>query len=187
MHDELGGNLTSLIYVAHNLQRQYTDNQQITKISNTSSEISDNINEIIWSLNQEQNSLADWVNYVKSRTADLIENAGLAYDFKTSEIPEKQFTNQQKRNLYLVVKEAINNAIKHANATKIEVLINFEPEVFIQIKDNGKGFLENGNPKVGSGNGLRNMEKRIEEIGGKIDWKNGKGTTVELRLRSATT
>jgi two-component system, NarL family, sensor kinase len=181
------------MYVAHNLQTQNIDNQQVNKIIQTSSEISDSINEIVWSLNQEQNSLKDWVMYVRGRTAEMLENAGIEYEFNISEIPEKLLTNQEKRNLYLVVKEAINNAIKHAQATKIEISINLNslPTAegwggAIDIKDNGNGFVENGTPKSGHGNGLKNMQKRMQEIEGSIEWKNGEGTTVKLRLRSAT-
>ncbi len=182
MHDELGGNLTSLMYVAHNIKTQIPDNQAVNKIIQTSFEIADSINEIVWALNQEQNSLSDWVLYVRGRTAEMLENAGINYQFEISEIPEKQLSNVEKRNLYLVIKEAINNAIKHAQATKIEVLMNFKDAIFISINDNGKGFIENGSPKTGSGNGLKNMKKRMTEIGGNIDWKNGNGTTVELYI-----
>jgi two-component system, NarL family, sensor kinase len=183
MHDELGGNLTSLIYLAHNLKDKASKNAQVDKIIQTSGSISESINEIVWALNQDQNLLADWVFYVRGKTAELFENAGVKYTYTISEpIPEGTLSNIEKRNLYLVVKEAINNAIKHSKASNYEVNMNFETGISITIRDNGIGFVENGTPKAGGGNGLKNMSRRIGEIGGRIAWSNGEGTTVKVEL-----
>ncbi|MGL4631314.1 MAG: tetratricopeptide repeat-containing sensor histidine kinase [Leadbetterella sp.] len=183
MHDELGGNLTSLMYLAHNLKDKSTKNDQVDKIIQTSGNISESINEIVWALNQEQNQLADWVMYVRGKTAEMLENASVQYSFDISEtIPERTLSNLEKRNLYLVVKEAINNALKHSNASEYSVSMNFETGIDIKIRDNGQGFVENGAPKTGGGNGLKNMKSRMEEIGGTIDWRNGQGTTVDISL-----
>jgi two-component system, NarL family, sensor kinase len=183
MHDEMGGNLTSLIYLAHNLKDKASKNAQVDKIIQTSGNISDSINEIVWALNQEQNLLADWVFYVRGKTAELFENAGVQYTYTISEpIPERTLSNIEKRNLYLVVKEAINNAIKHSKANNYEVNMDFTTGISISIKDNGIGFIENGTPKAGGGNGLKNMSRRIGEIGGCIAWSNGEGTTVNIEL-----
>jgi two-component system, NarL family, sensor kinase len=183
MHDELGGNLTSLMYLAHNLKDKASKNKEVDKIIQTSGNISDSINEIVWALNQEQNQLADWVFYVRGKTAELFENAGVHYTYTISDpIPERTLSNIEKRNLYLVVKEAINNAIKHSKANKYEVKMNFETGISISIKDNGIGFIKKGTPKAGGGNGLKNMSRRMEEIGGSIAWSNGEGTTVDIKL-----
>jgi two-component system, NarL family, sensor kinase len=183
MHDELGGNLTSLMYLAHNLKDKASKNKEVDKIIQTSGNISDSINEIVWALNQEQNLLADWVFYVRGKTAELFENAGVHYTYTISEpMPERTLSNIEKRNLYLVVKEAINNAIKHSKANTYQVNMDFTSGINISIKDNGIGFIENGTPKAGGGNGLKNMSRRMEEIGGSIAWSNGEGTTVEIKL-----
>ncbi len=190
MHDELGGNLTSLMYLAHNLKIKNTesvDNQQVDKIIRTSSEISESINEIVWALNQRQNSLTDWVFYTKEKVVELLENSDLEYAINIpNNIPDRTLTNIEKRNLYLVVKEAVNNSIRHAQAKTIAVKMDFEKQIMVEISDDGIGFTEKSEPKAGTGNGLKNMKNRMTEIGGKISWQNGNGTTVELRLRSAT-
>jgi signal transduction histidine kinase len=181
MHDELGGNLTSLIYAAHNLQGKSFQEVHIDKIIKSTGEISDSINEIVWALYQEQNTLADWVAFVRERTAEMLENATIKYDFHMPKsIPTIELNNQVKRSFYLVIKEAVNNVIKHAQASQVDIYFNFKNEIKIVIKDNGIGFLENGTPKPGGGNGLKNMNHRMEEIGGNITWKNGKGTTVTI-------
>jgi signal transduction histidine kinase len=183
MHDELGGNLTSLIYSAHNLKEKSHQEGHIEKIIKSSGEISDSINEIVWALYQEQNTLEDWVVFVRERTSEMLENTELKYRFHVPEsIPKVELTNEVKRSLYLVVKEAINNVIKHAHATKIDIYFRLKKEINIEIRDNGIGFLENGSPKAGGGNGLKNMSRRMEEIGGTIAWSNGEGTRVKISL-----
>lgn len=183
MHDDLGGNLTSLIYSAHILKSQQPDNQQIAKIANIADDISETINEIVWSLNAHQNKLSNWVFYTKGRLSELLENSDLDFKFEIPEnLPERTLSDEQKRNLYLVVKEAVNNTIKHAKATTVSIKMNFEQGIAIQIQDNGIGFNYSTKTKTGSGNGLSNMKSRMEEIDGKISWKNQDGTLVEISL-----
>ncbi|MCU0468775.1 MAG: histidine kinase [Arcicella sp.] len=190
MHDDLGANLTSLIYSAHLLKTQYADNKQVDKIKGLSDDISETINEIVWSLNVQQNTLEDWVFYTKGRMSEIIENSEIDFKFSIPDtIPVYTLTDEQKRNLYLVVKEAINNAIKHAKAQLIVMTINFttvssrgDLGIIIQIQDDGVGFSDTIKTKTGSGNGLANMKNRMEEIGGTITWKNQKGTFVEITL-----
>lgn len=183
MHDDLGGNLTSLIYSAHILKSQQPDNQQIAKIANIADDISETINEIVWSLNALQNKLSNWVFYTKGRLSELLENSDLDFKFEIPEnLPERTLSDEQKRNLYLVVKEAVNNTIKHAKATTVSIKMNFEQGIAIQIQDNGIGFNDSTKTKTGSGNGLSNMKSRMEEIDGKISWKNQNGTLVEISL-----
>ncbi len=183
MHDDLGGNLTSLIYSAHILKSQQPDNQQIAKIANIADDISETINEIVWSLNAHQNKLSNWVFYTKGRLSELLENSDLDFKFEIPEnLPERTLSDEQKRNLYLVVKEAVNNTIKHAKATTVSIKMNFEQGIAIRIQDNGIGFNDSTKTKTGSGNGLSNMKSRMEEIDGKISWKNQDGTLVEISL-----
>ena len=183
MHDDLGGNLTSLIYSAHILKSQQPNNQQIAKIANIADDISETINEIVWSLNAHQNKLSNWVFYTKGRLSELLENSDLDFKFEIPEnLPERTLSDEQKRNLYLVVKEAVNNTIKHAKATTVSIKMNFEQGIAIQIQDNGIGFNDSTKTKTGSGNGLSNMKSRMEEIDGKISWKNQDGTLVEISL-----
>ena len=183
MHDELGGDLTSLMYVAHNLKAKNPESAELNKIVNISSEISDNVNDIIWSLNKEKNTLKDWVIYSKGRLSEILENSNLDYSFEISdEIPDRILNDIEKRNLYLVVKEAVNNAIKHADAKNLWVKMDFKDGIKIIIKDDGKGIIENNNAKASGGNGLKNMKARINTIKGEIAWKNQNGTEIEISL-----
>lgn len=183
MHDDLGGNLTSLIYLSHSLKTQYPDNSQIKKLGNTSLEISETLNEIVWSLNSNQNKLADWVQYTKGRLSEFLESSDLNYKFNiSSQIPDRILNDDEKRNLYLVCKEAINNVLKHAQAKNVLINMDFSNGIKINIKDDGSGFNETTKTKTGSGNGISNMIARMEQIGGSIEWENLDGTEVKISL-----
>jgi signal transduction histidine kinase len=81
-----------------------------------------------------------------------------------------------KQNLYLIFKEAINNIVKHAQATEVKVVLAFEHGQFkMLISDNGKGVSLNGSPK---GHGLRNMKRRAEALKGEFTMENASGTMI---------
>jgi len=97
-----------------------------------------------------------------------------------------------RHNLFLAFKEALNNVVKHAHATEVRVALSFEPQqLTILLADNGRGLPAPvaGAPgtsvgqslnQTGQGNGLKNMESRLEKIGGRCEWQSepGKGTSV---------
>lgn len=97
-------------------------------------------------------------------------------------LPEIKLTNEQRRNLFLVTKEALSNAMKHSGAESIHLSLVIEKDKYcFNVKDDGVGMPASKN-KVGS-NGLKNMKKRMEDISGSIEWKNEmKGTLVEYCL-----
>jgi signal transduction histidine kinase len=95
-------------------------------------------------------------------------------------VPDIPLSNEQRRSLFLVTKEALNNALKHSGASHIELAACIEQEkILFSIKDNGMGF-HTAAARAGA-NGIRNMQQRMNEIGGGIEWisLNGKGTEVK--------
>jgi signal transduction histidine kinase len=98
-----------------------------------------------------------------------------------SHIPETDVSGVKRRNIFLVLKESINNVMKHAKATEVEINIRFEGNsMLIEITDNGKGI---DSEKLNQfGNGLKNMQRRMEGIGGSFSILNTNGTTVKLEM-----
>jgi signal transduction histidine kinase len=96
--------------------------------------------------------------------------------------PREQFVSSDMRhNLFLAVKEALNNATRHADASEVSLqIIVDEKTMGVTIADNGRGF--NGAPQNGTAEGLHNMRQRMQDIGGhcKIESKPGSGTTVNF-------
>jgi signal transduction histidine kinase len=125
---------------------------------------------------------------IQGRISNFVEKAKLAketIDFKfvkEGDLQNIQFTSLQGMNIYRIIQEAINNALKYADASSIEIHVSGERNhVRFAIQDNGKGFDQT---TVDLGNGLRNMKKRADDIQAKFDIHStvGKGTLVSLTI-----
>lgn len=93
--------------------------------------------------------------------------------------PDVQFSSEQRRNIFLVIKEATHNIVKHANAGRVELKIHQGNGLLnVSIHDDGNGIPHNA--KEGMGNGLRNMAKRIEALHGQLAILGDGGTTVRF-------
>jgi signal transduction histidine kinase len=182
MHDDIGSGLTTIQFLSNTLGHDNKDKQDITvnKITQTSQQLMDKMNEIVWSLNQDFDTLPDTIAYIRNTVSELLENAGIQYEFNVpDQLPARQLSGIVRRNIYLVVKEATHNVIKHAGATKVTYTITINGQLTISIHDNGNGISSNGSQ---FGNGLKNMKQRMKDSGGSFDIRNGNGTLVTLEI-----
>lgn len=183
IHDDLGAGLTSIRYMAAGLTGDSTPATQdkLSKIVTSSNELIENMNDIVWTMKTDNNAVAETLSYIRKHTAEQLEYAGINYEFNFPETSSFELTNEQKRNLLLISKEAIHNIIKHSQATMVHFSATTENNLFcLSIFDNGKGFIENKNRNTG--NGLRNMKARAKEMGGNLEVINKTGTTIKLSL-----
>ncbi|HEU4717562.1 MAG TPA: two-component regulator propeller domain-containing protein, partial [Bacteroidia bacterium] len=187
MHDDLGSGLTKIAILSEVAKKQVVNDsakKQIDTISESARNLVDNLNEIVWALNPENDNLQNLVAYIREYADHYLETFGIAFHCETpAEIPAVHLSEEKRRFLFLVVKESLHNIVKHANATKVETLFSFaDGKISIVIGDNGKGFeISEARPM---GNGLKNMRKRMESIGGMytIASEPGKGTRTEINL-----
>lgn len=178
MHDEIGSGLSVIHLLSNNLGY---NNEKTQKVAETSGELINQMNEIIWSMNVEQDQLEDFVSYIRYQSGQLLSSVNLDFEFAIpEEIPEHSISGIKRRNMYLVVKEALHNCIKHSQANLVHIGMNFNNGIAITIRDNGKGLPENGNP---FGNGMKNMQHRMNEIGGTWHLKSHHPFTIEISLR----
>ena len=185
MHDDLGSGLTSISYLAAGLTTGVPSlvKEKAVKIESSAKQLVDSMNDIIWTLKSDNNKLSEALNYIRKQAGELLESVGMDYNFDfPRQVDEFRLTNEQKRNLILISKEAVHNAIKHANATSltIKALRNRE-NLHLSFSDNGKGFV-NGQEKF-AGNGLINMQRRATEIGATIKITHESGTTITLTMK----
>ena len=186
LHDNIGSQLTFIISSIDNLKFVSKDaNEKLkNKLSNISTFTSDTIFQLrdtIWAMNKNNISIDD----IHTRTLSFIEKAKTAkpeIEFTTKfEIDNtKTLTSIQGMNIFRVIQEAINNAVKYAEASKISIQASeTENQIQFKISDNGKGFNLS---KVSLGNGLSNMEKRMSEINGEvfINSKPSQGTDIQI-------
>ena len=188
MHDEVGARLTEIGILSELARKSIEDprqaEMQIHKISETSREVIANIGEIIWAINAKNDSLDDLVAYLREYTSKYLGTTAIKCTFEIPDaIPELHLSTEARRNIFLVVKEAVHNIVKHSGATDVRMRVSFLSEqIEIRIEDNGRGFDTEQSSRFG--NGLRNMEKRMNEIGGTFEiWsKAGQGTKVAVRI-----
>jgi len=167
MHDDIGAGLTQITLMSEAAKLHQQNIQPLEEIAGTSRKLVGSINEIIWSLNPENQSLGQLLAYLREQLNQLLEYSGINYDINFPENNEAvMLTNAQRRNLLLVTKEIVHNAIKHSKARNIKIRCKKEESsIVFDITDDGIGFNGSGN---GSGNGLRNIRRRIEELGGEL-------------------
>ncbi|MDP5107162.1 MAG: tetratricopeptide repeat protein [Polaribacter sp.] len=189
LHDNIGSQLTFIISSIDNLKYISKDiNSQLKdKLSSISSFTGDTIHQLrdtIWAMNKSTISVED----LHARVLSFIEKAKVAVPQTKFEIvyeidKNMNFSSLIGMNIFRVLQEAINNAIKYADAQKITIELSKNNEHFIvSILDNGKGFNIN---TVELGNGLSNMEKRMNDIKGSVTIKSAENKGTEILLNVA--
>lgn len=186
LHDNIGAQLTFIISSLNHLKFADFSKEKIAeKLDQVSSFTVDTINELrdtIWAMNQDQVTVED----IKSRLSGLIQKAQsscpeihFSLEIENT-LPENYVLNSLEGiNLYRIAQEAINNSIKHAEASEISVWVTGEKDsIQLKVKDNGKGFGENDE----GGNGLHTMKARALRIGKEliVHSELGKGTEISI-------
>lgn len=192
LHDEVGGTLSSMalrmyhyLGIAKNIDRE--EEKQLTNIAEIAVGIVYKIDDIVWSINPQNDNLEDLVYKLKDITNEFLANHNIKYQFSIELFEKhKKLSIEIKKNIVLVYKEIINNIIKHSNASQANVIIKYEKnELYLSVSDDGIGFDSEQELENSDGFGLSNQIKRMNEIGGGIAFssKKNEGTTVEFRLK----
>jgi len=187
LHDDMGSTLSSIRIFSDVAKKQIEEKSETVKlldrISNNATALSENMQDIIWTIRSDNDTLEDLVSRMREFGLRVCDAKNIRFKIIVSQsFKASKLTLEQRRNLYLIFKESLNNAVKYAEATQIDLHLNLKSRFLkMEISDNGKGFDID---KVKRGNGLNNLEKRAKEIGGQIDIKSepGKGTCINLMM-----
>ena len=183
MHDDLGAGLSTIRFLSEKVKRNsFSDvtKNDAEKIVVNSNELVQKMNEIIWAMNEKNDTLEDLLFYTRSYAVEYCEENNLACETYLPEtVPLVFVSGEIRRNVFLTVKESLHNIVKHANAKKVIIDFKINTALLVTIKDDGKGLSENGN---GSRDGLRNMQKRIESINGTFELINKNGVSVIIKI-----
>ncbi|MES2653492.1 MAG: histidine kinase [Bacteroidota bacterium] len=187
LHDEVGATLSgiamySYITKTQLAQQAYTDvNHSLDRIKDNAAEMVDKLNDIVWAVNPVQDHLDALLARLKEFALQIASVKDIRLEFIVpEEIKVLKLAMDYRKNIYLICKEAINNAVKYSEASLLQVKIEFiNKNITIVIEDNGNGFIPSA---VSKGNGLINMASRTKEINAKliIDSENGNGTKISL-------
>src|SRR5262249_21703733 len=139
------------------------------------------MNAIIWSMNSGNDTLDNLISYVRSYSLEYFENTPIECRVNSPEnIPLMELTGDKRRNMFLCVKETLNNAWKHSGATSVRIDIEVNHSLVIKIADNGKGIDKEHVRQFG--NGLKNIARRMESVGGTFNIRNNNGAETILEL-----
>jgi signal transduction histidine kinase len=187
LHDDVGGGLSSIRMMSDLMSQQTNpENNKASsfapKISATAKEIAQRMHTIIWSLNVENDTLQNFAEYVRQYGVSFFENTPIK--FECSNLNDLasgvQLSGVQRKNLFLIIKEALHNILKHSHASIAAINISLEKSMlFIKVNDNGNGI---SNENI-FGNGLKNMKKRMDEVGGNVDITSNNGTVISISVK----
>ncbi|HVT85770.1 MAG TPA: triple tyrosine motif-containing protein [Chitinophagaceae bacterium] len=185
MHDDLGAGLSRIKFLSQSILNKKGDDKMIAtelgKITSYSDEMSEKMGEIIWALNEKNDTLADLIAYTRSYTMEYLANHNIECEADTPlQLPANFITGEMRRNIFLSVKECLHNIVKHAQASKVFFSVQLNGIMQIIIHDNGKGI--DWNNQRAFSNGIDNLNKRMNEINGSVSFSYDQGTRVLLKV-----
>jgi ligand-binding sensor domain-containing protein/signal transduction histidine kinase len=194
LHDEMGAKLCRISFLSEHARRgDLPSNElqdQITSISDASREVLHSLDEIVWAVNPQNDTLEHVASYIGQYAEDYFQMTGIQCELDIpTQLPPHPLSSQIRHHLFLATHEALTNILKHSGATHAKILMIFSNAVFeINISDDGKGFnpsaIESKSelPTTVSGDGLSNMRRRLADIGGhcRIESTPGQGTNISF-------
>jgi signal transduction histidine kinase/ligand-binding sensor domain-containing protein len=185
MHDEIGSSLSEIAILSELARKKPGEAEtRMKEISERSAEVIESVSEIVWAMNPQNDTIENFIGYIRRYAVKYLGLAGIACEFNAPEtIPPIPLAAEIRRNLFLVVKEALHNIVKHSGASVVViVLVLNEQRIEGSIRDNGRGLDLDGHD--GTGNGLVNMRKRMTAVGGEftIESTPGAGTQVTVAV-----
>ena len=188
IHDDLGAGLTKLVLlgevVQNGIKSDAETRAQVGQLCERARDLSKIMDEVVWAINSRRDTLVDFSTYVCKYAQAFFSSGPVRCRLDVEpELPASEFDLPIRRNLFLAVKEALNNAAKHSQATEVYLRIHRLGEgLMVMVDDNGRGF--NRGEAGDERNGLSNMEQRMNEVGGtcKIRGHPGTGCRVEFEI-----
>jgi signal transduction histidine kinase len=190
LHDEVGSNLSSIAIFSELLKKKMsTENKEIElildKIKSNSKESVNLMQDTVWAINPSNDSLDKLIARILSYARDILTSKEILFIDNYKKLQIKSDFNldlEIRKNVYLILKEAINNIAKHAEATEASMEFSLERNIlYITLQDNGRGF----DPSIESlGNGLKNFKERadLEKIDCVLESQPGQGTKILLKI-----
>lgn len=185
LHDEIGSTLSGISVLSELLKNEKAMQDEralnmLERIGVSSRRMMDAMNDIVWALNPHHDTMEEFASKVRMTAGEIFEPRGIAYRISIPDTSGLVLPMDARRQLYLIIKEAIHNIGKHSGCSSAEITIGFDSRTMhVRISDDGMGF----NPKVQeTGNGLRNMRRRAAAVNAvlSVEGNAGKGTVITV-------
>ncbi|HTS18534.1 MAG TPA: two-component regulator propeller domain-containing protein [Verrucomicrobiae bacterium] len=194
IHDDVGAGLTEVAMLSELAREDAGPTGEVSdhldRIFRRARDITRSLDEIVWAINPANDTMESFVLYVSEFAQGFLATAGLVCRLELpANLPSRTMSTNVRHHLCLAIREALHNVVKHADAS--EVHLRIEPvshQLRIIIRDNGRGFVTEAEPGVGTGHdGLTNLSNRMTEIGGMVVYHSepGRGTEVVLSVELA--
>jgi len=190
MHDGLGVSLTRIKRLSEVASRQCSEaadlRAQLRKIAEASAEMVREMDEVVWAVNPRNDTLDKLADYLSRSADEYLHLSGIRCRlvFPTA-LPERTLSSEMRHSVFLIVKEALHNVVKHSGATQLGLELTAEgPALRLCIEDNGRGFDLAADGQWEGHDGLGNMRRRAQALGGilEIQSKPGAGTRLVLNV-----
>ncbi|HOA61736.1 MAG: ATP-binding protein [Verrucomicrobia bacterium] len=188
IHDQLGASLTQVALLGELVEGDKADPVEVEaharQISQTARDTTRVLDEIVWAVNPSNDTLDGLMTYVSKYAQEYLSLAGVRCRLDVpAELPACALPPDARHNLFLAVKEAVTNVVRHAHASAVWIRLKLGADSYvIEIEDNGRGFAVEDTAHASSRNGLRNMRQRLEDVGGRFEISPAPegGTVVRL-------
>jgi signal transduction histidine kinase/ligand-binding sensor domain-containing protein len=184
LHDDIGASLSRIAVLSEVVKRQVDDprsGRMLADVADSARGAVESMSDIVWSIDPRRDDVVSLNRRLRECAAEILDPAGIVWTFQSDAQADRlKLGPAQRRHLYLVVKEALTNAVRHAGCHSVAIAIDAAGHSLqIDIADDGNGF----DPKdAGEGHGLENMRRRLSELGGQVSIEAGNGRGTHLKI-----
>jgi signal transduction histidine kinase len=184
LHDDLGSSLSRISILSEVAKRRLGSATEplLDEIAGSARGLVDALGDSIWSIDPKRDDVRSLLQRVRHFAAAVFESQSIDIDVRISpEVAELPLGAEQRRETYLILKEALNNAARHANAKHVAVIARAEGRTLrIAVEDDGRGFSQSAEPREDGGRGVPSMQERAQRAGGRLEIASrpGEGTRV---------
>ncbi|MCL5098500.1 MAG: ATP-binding protein [Candidatus Omnitrophica bacterium] len=190
IHDSLGASLMQIALLGELVEADQTEPGKFVPHSRSISDIARSMgrtmDELVWAVRPENDHVESLVSYVSRFSRDYLQLANISFRLDCPvQFPHVVMATEMRHNLFLAVREAVHNAVKHSGASTVVLRFALDENLLtIQVADNGRGFTPNPMADSPSGDGLKNMKKRLADLGGQcvVESRPGAGTRIRFAL-----
>ncbi len=196
LHDIMGARLCRISFLSEHARRSQSVpaelQEEIRSMADDSREVLQSLDEIVWAVNPQKDSLEHLVSYIAQYAREYFRKTGIECELEVpAQLPMQPLSSQARHHMFVAVREALTNILKHSGASMAKIAVAHRGNVFeIVVSDNGTGFDpvagEHNSPGSAAGfsNGLGNMRQRMTDLGGRflVESQPGQGTTVRFML-----